>query len=226
MFLASRKRMTKSIEEKQKMAIRYYDKLSYVYDFVSNWYYTKPRNFAIKKLEIQKNEVILNLPCGTGVNFKYFQKHLKNTGSVLGIDLSEGMLKQASKKITKNNWKNIFLVKEDATNINKEWYRQFSETKRLNGVDVVFCDLGLSGLPEWQSIIDNMIAILKPNGRIAIMDWYLENPGLRGEVIKWIGKGEVTRPIYQYLETKIDKFEVDTSFCQGGVFVAYGAKLK
>ena len=55
------------------------------------------------------------------------------------------------------------------------------------------------------------------------MDWYMEKPSLRGEFIKWIGKGEVNRPIWQYLQTKVDFFEVKT-FKRGDVFVAIGQK--
>ena len=46
-----------------------------------------------------------------------------------------------------------------------------------------------------------------------------------GEIVKWIGKGEVNRPIYQYLETKVAEFEVKISFNSGGVFVATGIKI-
>ena len=34
-------------EEAQKKAITYYDKLSVIYDFISNWYYKKARKYAI-----------------------------------------------------------------------------------------------------------------------------------------------------------------------------------
>lgn len=58
------------------------------------------------------------------------------------------------------------------------------------------------------------------------MDWYIPKPSLRGEVVKWIGKGEVNRPLWQYLETKVDEFTLDSSFNRGGVFVASGTKRK
>jgi len=56
------------------------------------------------------------------------------------------------------------------------------------------------------------------------MDWYLPEPSLRGKLIKWIGKGEVNRPIYQYLKSKVANFQVNTAFNRGGVFVATGIK--
>ena len=211
-------------EEQQENAIRYYDKLSVIYDCISNWYYKKARNYAIKELELKNGQTVLNVPCGTGVNFKYFNEYLKNTGLIIGIDLSSGMLDKAKQKIEKNGWTNIKTELDDATKIDKKWLDDYRNGQIT--VDAVFCDLGLSGLPEWRNIIDNMISILKPNGRIVILDWYLEKPSLKADFVKWIGKGEVDRPIYQYLETKVSNFKVDDSFNYGGVFVASDSKYK
>lgn len=209
-------------KEKQEKAIRYYDKLSVIYDYISNWYYKKARQYAVKELELKKGQNVLNLPCGTGVNFKYFNEYLNNSGLIIGIDLSNGMLDKANRKIQKNGWTNIQTELNDATKIDQNWHDYFRNGQIT--IDAVFCDLGLSGLPEWRYIIDNMIALLKPEGKIVILDWYLEKPGLRGEFVKWIGKGEVDRPIWQYLETKVSNFKVDDSFNFGGVFVASGCK--
>ena len=208
----------------QNKAIRYYDNISNVYDFISNWYYKKARKYAIAKLKIESGQTVLNLPCGTGVNFEYFQSYLKNSGLIIGIDLSEGMLAQAKRKIDKNNWTNIELVLENATRIDEKWLDEYSSYKGNKKVDAVFCDLGLSGLPEWKNIIDKMISVLKPGGRIVILDWYLEKPGLLGKFIKWIGKGEVERPLWQYLESKVIDFDLQWFGFFDGVFVASGFK--
>ena len=69
-----------------------------------------------------------------------------------------------------------------------------------------------------------MLSILSPNGRLVIMDWYIPKPTLRGKFIKWIGKGEVDRPIYQYLKNQVMNFAVNDTFNRGGVFVATGIK--
>lgn len=207
-------------KEQQEKAIMYYDKISGIYDYISNWYYKKARNYGNEELEIKKGQTILNIPCGTGVNFKYFQRYLENSGLIIGIDLSSGMLDQAKRKAEKNEWTNINLELESATKINQNWLEEYSQNKGQVNVDAIFCDLGLSGLPEWR----NMIAILNPRGRIVILDWYLEEPSLRGKFVKLIGKGEVDRPIWQYLKTKVSDFKVDDSFNFGGVFVASGTK--
>ena len=93
------------MNNKQEMAIKYYDRFSIVYDLISSKrYYHKPRKYAIEQLDLQKHQTVLNLPCGTGQNFFYFQEHLHQTGQILGIDLSDGMLQKAKQKLEKNNW--------------------------------------------------------------------------------------------------------------------------
>ena len=197
------------------------NRFSKVYDLISSKrYYHKPRKYAIEQLKLQKHQIVLNLPCGTGQNFSYFQGYLCQTGQIIGIDLSDGMLQKAKQKVKKNNWQNITIIKGDATKINPSWVKEhLGEIK----IDTVLCDLGLSGFPKWKQIIENLINILKPNGTIVIMDWYIEKPSLRSEFIKWVGKGEVNRPIWQYLETKVQDFEIKT-FKSGDVFVASGVK--
>ena len=174
-------------------------------------------------MHLNEGTTVLNLPCGTGQNFELFQKHLKNTGQIIGIDLSDGMLAKAKNKISKNEWTNIDIIKEDATNINPKWLidQNYNSLK----IDAVFCDLGLSGFPDWKEDIDNLYEVLAHNGRFVIMDWYLPVPSLKGDIIKRISKGEVARPLYQYLSSKSDNFHVDTSFNRGGVFVATAVKF-
>ena len=203
--------------------VTYYDRFSKVYDWVSSkHYYHKPRKFAIQEMHLKEGQKVLNIPCGTGQNLDYFQQYLKDTGSIIGIDLSEGMLSKAKKKIDHNQWNSIQLIKGDATKINKEWIAtQFDANLEF---DAILCDLGLSGFPRWEEIITNLISLLKPSGRFVIMDWYIHSPSLRGEFIKWIGKGEVDRPLWQYMEDKVNHFRLEDSFKRGDMFVASGSR--
>jgi len=208
----------------QNEATTYYDKFSRVYDLLSpKAYYHRARFTAIKELNLVEGKSVLNVPVGTGQNFDYFQAYLKNKGLIIGVDISSGMLKKAQRKIHKNNWNNIKLINQDVLTIRSG---EVSELVEQNGVDAILCDLGLSGFPHWKEVIDALVSMLPVNGRISIMDWYIEKPSLRGEFIKWVGKGEINRPIWQYLETKVSDFSVDTSFNRGGVFVASGTKGK
>jgi len=205
------------------MTIEYYDKFSKVYDILSpKCYYHAARAFAVNQLSLQNGQTVLNLPCGTGQNFDYIQGYLCGSGQIIGIDLSSGMLQEAKKKVAKCGWENICLYQADARKIDRNWL--MASSLGQTDVNAILCDLGLSGFPQWRQIIDNMLELLRPGGTFVIMDWYLPQPTLRASIIKWIGKGEVDRPLYQYLESKVTDFKVNTSFNRGGVFVATGIK--
>jgi len=149
------------MNKQQKAAIKYYDKFSRVYDWLSpKWYYHNARAYAIEQLALKSGDTVLNLPCGTGQNFTYFQKYLNETGLIIGIDLSEGMLEKAKIKTAENDWNNIKIIREDATQINQEWFaNHFGDSVK---VAAILCDLGLSGFPNWEQIIDNMLELLEP----------------------------------------------------------------
>ncbi|VAW34089.1 hypothetical protein MNBD_CHLOROFLEXI01-1731 [hydrothermal vent metagenome] len=205
------------------MNANYYDKFSKVYDlFSAKQYYHKARRQAVEALKLKVNHTVLNVPCGTGQNFAYFQEYLKNSGLIIGIDLSTGMLEKAKNKRDKNGWTNIKLANTNVLEVDEKWVKENVAGKSPVEIDAILCDLGLSGFPEWQKVIDTLLAILKPGGKIVIMDWYMDKPSLRGEFVNWIGKGEIDRPIWQYLETKVANFQLTDTFNRGGVFVASG----
>ena len=204
-------------------AKKYYDKFSKVYDlFSSKYYYHNARKYAVAELALKANQTVLNVPCGTGQNFEYFQGYLKNTGLIVGVDLSTGMLSKAKSKNIKNGWTNIRLINANVLEVDNQWIKNNTWDGSIIKVDAILCDLGLSGFPKWKKVIDCLLTILEPGGKIVIMDWFIDKPGLRGEFVKWIGKGEIDRPVWQYLETKVSNFQVNDTFNRGGVFVASG----
>lgn len=211
--------------DKQERATKYYNKFSRVYDIFSpKAYYHKARNYAVKELGLQPGQTVLNVPCGTGQNFEYFQEYLQDTGLILGVDISPGMLEKAETKVQHNDWKNIQLINQDVRKVDQKWLEELSKNELPVTIDAIICDLGLSGFPDWQQVIDKFLTLLRPGGKIVIMDWYMEKRTLRGAFVEWIGKGEVTRPIWQYLEPRVKDFSLDHSFNRGGVFVASGRK--
>ncbi len=187
-------------------------------------YYERARNEAIRLLNIKTGNAVLNVACGTGQNFPIIQQYLRNEGKIIGLDFSKGMLDKASLLIQKNDWKNIHLVYGDANNLSTEWLQDKLGYTAI--IDSTICDLGLTAIPNWKNVIDRMLKVTIPGGPVVIMDWHMKKLTLRGRLVNWIGAADITRPIWQYLESKTTDFTVDHSFKNGDLFVASGFKIK
>lgn len=202
----------------QKQVTSYYDRFSKIYNLISSKrYYHKIRQFAINQLDIQKGDMILNVPCGTGVNFSYFNKYLQNSGKVIGVDLSEGMLIKAKKLIHKKGYTNFEIIKKDVTTLNESWRESILNNEKF---DLILCDLGLSGFPNWKDVIKNLYSLLKEDGKLVIFDFYIEEDTFRSKYIKFFGKGEVNRNIPKYVLSIYSDVTINQSFKNGDMFVA------
>lgn len=113
---------------------------------------------AISQLELDSTSRVLDVACGTGLNFTLIQNYLKNQGNIIGIDLSSKTLNIAGKRISKNGWTNIELIQTDS-----------AEYQNEDNFDAVLCTFAIEIIPSYQDTIDIMINAVKPGGRIAII---------------------------------------------------------
>ena len=106
-------------------------------------------------VKINKNNVVLDVACGTGVVTKQIQKKVGNLGYVIGVDTSTTAIKIAKKWNEKN--KNLDFVNIDAEN--------FSFSKKF---DIITCQYALFFFPNSQKALKNMKNNLKKSGKIGI----------------------------------------------------------
>lgn len=77
---------------------RLYNRLSKIYDLWGNLAESKARNRALELADIKNSQNILEVAVGTGWAFKEIVKR-NPSGFNCGIDLSDGMLEKARKKL-------------------------------------------------------------------------------------------------------------------------------
>ena len=109
----------------------------------------------IELVNINKNNLVLDVACGTGVVTKQIQKKIGRSGYVIGIDTSFTAIKIAKKWNEKN--KNLGFVNIDAEN--------FTFSKKF---DIVTCQYALFFFPNAQKALKNMKNSLKKSGTIGI----------------------------------------------------------
>jgi len=149
----------------QEYIIRTYRKRAANYDFTANLYYLfgyrewAYRRTAIQALKLQPGDTVLELACGTGINFPLFQRHIGPTGRVIGVDITDAMLGQAQKRVASQGWKNVTLVQHDA-----------STYQIPPNVNAVFSSYALSLFPDTKQVLTNIASSLAPSGRLTLIE--------------------------------------------------------
>ena len=112
---------------------------------------------TVNRLNLQRGSNVLVYSIGAGYELDFIVDRVGKEGSVVGVDLSEGMLKIAREKINKNNWANIKLVLADVREYNP-----------LNSDGHAF-DAALSNFGYLdERVLHNLLKAIKTNGTIAI----------------------------------------------------------
>jgi len=108
----------------------------------------------IAKLDLQGCEAVLDIGCGDGKISAQLARAVRD-GNVLGIDLSEGMVRLASEQFPTAQYPNLSFLRMDAAGI------------RLDGrFDVAFSTAALHWVEEHAAVLRGVHACLKPGGRI------------------------------------------------------------
>ena len=99
----------------------YYGKISFVYNFFSKFsFFGKDkllRKRALNKLNLKEGNIVLDVGCGTGLNFKYIEEIIGKKGKIVATDYTKEMLNAAKILINKNKWNNIKLIEADMAKV-------------------------------------------------------------------------------------------------------------
>jgi len=153
-----------------------YGRLARKYDQLLNFSFgkilgiEKYRREAVEWLELREGDTVLDIGCGTGVNFALLEEKIGHSGKIIGLDYTEAMLKEAEEKISKNGWSNVSLIQGDAVRAD-----EFVKTK----VDAVISTYCFSILYDVEKALLNALKVLKPKGRIVILDAKKIKPDIR-----------------------------------------------
>ena len=117
---------------------------------------------VVPRLGLNGGETVLDVGCGAGHNFPYLLEAIGPGGRLIGIDLAEKMAARARHRIVSHGWQNVTLVLGNAADLG---------FLRPRSIDVVFCSLSFSILPDRLRALDTIATVLKPGGRLAVVDW-------------------------------------------------------
>ncbi len=208
--------------------MKWYDIFSNFYDRSLERLYFSSRKKAAELLDLKDNLTVLDIACGTGANFKHILESNKNI-FLYGTDYSAGMLEKSQSQIKRNGWPNTFLFQADAREINYSTIE--IHFKKKIKFDRIICVLGLSVIPQWEMVLENLIEMLEENGKIIIVDVFAEKRDFNTWLVEKIAKADLNRKIWQTLQTKTSNFHheylaVKERKVGGKLFVAVGTKTQ
>lgn len=138
------------------------------YDRMARWYRVAefsilfPHRFrkkAVQRLALAPGETALEIGCGTGRNLPLLCDAVGASGQVFGVDASTGMLDRAQQWVRHSNLRNVRLLHQDAAYLDLP-----------TQVDAVLFSLSYSVLPDRDTVLQHAWRVLKPGGRLVVMD--------------------------------------------------------
>lgn len=133
--------------------------------------YRAGRVLGIESLAPRPGEQVLDLGCGTGLNFPLLQERIGPEGRIVGIDRSGPMLEQARRRAAKAGWKNVTLVQADAVLLDPAAIRAaVREQGGFPESDAALATYSLSLMPEWRQAWANLRALLQAEARVSVVD--------------------------------------------------------
>jgi len=148
--------------------VEVYRKRAKRYNFTAQLYYLLGfrewayRKKAVQALALKGGDTVVEIGCGTGLNFGLLENEIGREGKIVGVDLTDAMLAGAQERIRRNGWSNVELVQSDATT--------FQFPQRADGIISTFA---LTHVAEYETVIRAGSEALRPGGRFVILDFKL-----------------------------------------------------
>lgn len=137
---------------------RVYQRLAKVYDWFFGPTLHHGRIEAIRRMELQPGERVLEVGVGTGITASIYPEHC----DVTGIDVSAEMLKKARERIERKGLGNVRLFQMNAAQL------EFPD----DSFDVVHAAYVMSVVADPLKVAREMVRVCRPGGRVVILNHF------------------------------------------------------
>jgi demethylmenaquinone methyltransferase/2-methoxy-6-polyprenyl-1,4-benzoquinol methylase len=117
------------------------------------------RRRAVRALGLRPGATVVDIACGTGLNFPLIEDVIGPHGRLVGVDLTDAMLAQAEDRIAAHGWRNVELVQSDAVGF-----------RFPTGVDAILSTYALTQVPGCPAVVAHGAAALSGGGRWVVLD--------------------------------------------------------
>jgi ubiquinone/menaquinone biosynthesis C-methylase UbiE len=148
-------------DEAKARAAATYNAAADTYDEPANSFWERFGRRTIERLELRRGARVLDVCCGSGASALVSAQHVGPTGSVLGIDLSEGLLELARAKAKSRGLRTIEFRTGDMLDLRLP----------LAHFDAVVCVFGVFFVPDMTAAVRSLWSVVRPGGKLAITTW-------------------------------------------------------
>jgi phosphatidylethanolamine/phosphatidyl-N-methylethanolamine N-methyltransferase len=145
---------------------RAYELYAPVYDFIFDWIFAPGRVAAVKHLDVQRGDSVLEVGIGTGLNLPLYPPACRLTG----IDLSEEMLDKAVERVQELAMPNVTLKVMDATSMD------FGDAE----FDKAVATYTISAVPDPVAVLREMRRVVKPGGILVLLNHFRSERRIMG----------------------------------------------
>ena len=118
------------------------------------------RKFTMSKMNVQRGNTAVDLCCGT-CDWTISLAETSETGHIVGLDFSEGMLGVGRDKVSKRKLdKQITLIQGNAMSL------PFDD----NQFDYATIGFGLRNVPDYRQVLSEMKRVVKPGGMVVCLE--------------------------------------------------------
>lgn len=120
---------------------------------------------AVQALGLLPGDLVVDVACGTGLNFPLVEQRVGPTGRIVGVDLTDAMLARAESRVATMGWRNVSLVQADAVDF--DFPRE---------VGAILSTYALTQVPESAVVIAHGADVLPTGGRWVVLDLKVPDP--------------------------------------------------
>ena len=140
----------------RSLALRQYARIARVYDRLAR-VGMRFRYKLVDEVDLSPGEVVVDVACGTGINFPLIEERIGPTGRLIGVDLSPDMLERARRRVEDHGWTNVTLIEAS-----------IEQADLPNEIDAALFSL-THDVMRMRPAVDNVWSHVKAGGRVGVL---------------------------------------------------------